>query len=819
MAGKIDFKKINQVALSQLAQLVAEWVPGGVRSGREYSCLNPMRADSRRGSFSINVLSGCWFDFSTGDGGSDPVSLYAYLFLNNDQGAAAKELAAVLGLDSGVAVVQRSAPVKAEAEKKPSNTTFWVPGVPEAELEKPLFHSVRGLPSAIYTYRDEQGKLLGYVYRFVTSDGGKEVVPLTWCKHERSKKSEWRFMQWAEPRPLYGLDRLALFADHAPVLIVEGEKCADAGQAALSDRPVLCWSGGGKVPHKADWSPIAGRDVIIWPDCDSKRYPQRNEFAGELMSLGEQPGMVTAIKIAQLLSAQGCTVWLMAVPMPGEKKDGWDIADCVAEGCTGEALATFIEAQAMPFRQAVKADLPLAPASAGGGDTAGVALVDTGTGDMPPDPPDIDDDQPGQKPWWSDDLIKKSNGAYEPCMTNVAKILRFHPLLKDCARFNEFSYAFERHGVPWNPVPGDWEDRDDLMLNEWLVDNLNLIIKNQGTIKDAVSLAAHYHHYHPVRDYLLSLPAWDGVDRLDFWLAEIVQAERKEFLILAGRFFLMGMVKRIFSPGCKFDYMLVLEGAQGMGKSSLFRALADPWFSETAFDVNTNEGNMAIQGVWLHEMAEMGQFSKAEDRDFKQFLTVVQDKFRRPYDKRHVTSPRVCLFGGTTNLDQYLKDMTGNRRIWPVRCDEVCLEWLTEHKEQLFAEAIQRVNAGERYWPTREEEKLYFEPEQEARKLDDQWIELLDAYVNEMSRRTYNWFPTNHLLIKACGIERQKIDPHGAAAQRLGRVMLALGWRNCKESTPRGGMLRRKGFQRPLLQRVLKDDVNQFSTPDDNTYV
>jgi predicted P-loop ATPase len=402
-------------------------------------------------------------------------------------------------------------------------------------------------------------------------------------------------------------------------------------------------------------------------------------------------------------------------------------------------------------------------------------------------------------------------------MSNVAKILRHHPLLKGCVRYNEFAQSFERHYAPWNPVLGDWQDADDLRLNEWLVDNLNLVVKSQSTIKDGVSLAADYFRYHPLRDYLLSLPAWDGVDRLDFWLAEVTDSDRSEYLKLAGRFYIMGMIARAFKPGCKFDYALVLEGKQGQGKSTLFRVLAEPWFSEAFFDVNTNEGIMFIQGAWLHEFPEMHQVSKADLKAVKQFLTVVLDKFRRPYDKRHMTSPRVTVFGGTTNdLEQYLKDDTGARRFWPLRCSEVDIEWLKAHKELLFAEAIYRVNAGERIYPTRDEEDLYFVPEQKARTVDDQWIELLDGFLNNELNGKYNWFPTNYLLIRGCGIERQKIDPRGDSAQRLGRVMAILGYENCKEPAPRAGMLRRRGFLRPEAEREMKSEFAKYSTPPDN---
>lgn len=833
--GRIDFQAINQAAIDRWPELVAAWLPGGEVVGGEYTVPNPTRADRNPGSFKIQLVGkkiGKWIDFSIGEFGSDPISLYAYLFTNDDQGLAAKQLGDLLRVgksnSSGnvfsatVAVPSPAADV--DDEKKKGK---WVAVLPVTIASpREIRHLTRHEPDIIYTYRGAAGELLGYICRFTKSTGGKEICPLVCAQHSLTKKIAWRWMQWSEPRPLYGLDRLAAAPAETPILLVEGEKCADIGHAQALPFVVMTWPGGGKAPDKADWSVLAGRTVFIWPDCDSvrQRVPRDADpdFIPDYLPAEKQPGAITAAVIADVLLGLGCDISVLAIEPPGVLKHGWDIENAIADCCAGWQLADYINSKAMRFiGKTVTDELPpLAAASAGGEKFAGGSFEQ---------PAETVATSAAHKPWWSDDLIKKSNGAYEPIMSNVAKILRQHPLLKGVARFNEFSFSFERHAAPWDPerAVGDWEDRDDLMLNEWLVDNLNLIIKNQSLIKDSVTLAAFDQQYHPIRNYLLSLPAWDGYERLDYWLSTAIFKERTEYLKLAGRFFLMAMVKRIFQPGCKFDYMLVLEGAQGLGKSSLFRELASPWFSETAFDVNTNEGNMAIQGVWLHEMAEMGQFTRAEDRDFKQFLTVVVDKFRRPYDKRHINAKRVCLFGGTTNLDRYLKDMTGNRRIWPVRCEEVDLDFVAEFKGQLFVEAMVRVSAGERIFPSRDEEDLYFKPEQKARQLDDQWVELLDAFLNSPAPlsfggttvrgiKYYNWFPGNYLLIKACGIERQKLDARGESGQRLGRVMAELGWTNVQEPVARAGMIRRHGYLRPFAERNDKSDAEKFSTPDDD---
>ena len=181
------------------------------------------------------------------------------------------------------------------------------------------------------------------MFRFKNSSGGKEVLPLTWGKNTQTGKEEWRWMGFKEPRYLYGLDRLAAKPD-ATVLITEGEKCADAAAEQLPELACLTWPGGSKAVSKSDWSPLAGRKVIIWPDCDAQK-----DKSGVLLPETDQPGIKAATQIADKLAALGCRVWMMVIPKPGERVSGWDIVDTIDEGLTAEALAEYIRAKAKPL--------------------------------------------------------------------------------------------------------------------------------------------------------------------------------------------------------------------------------------------------------------------------------------------------------------------------------------------------------------------------------------------------------------------------------------------------------------------------------------
>ena len=279
MNKMLKFEEINAVALGQFESLVRQWLPGGKMEGDNYVVLNPTRNDNKLGSFKIDMRSGGYHDFATGDHGNDPVATFAYLSRGNNQWAAAKELAEILNVDA--------VNVKPAPENK--KTAAWVAIVPPLDVTAPpKAHMFRGLPEAVWCYRSEKGATLGYVYRFKTSDGGKETIPLTWCRNSQTGFEEWRWKGFEVLRPLYGLERLAAKPD-ATVLVVEGEKCADVAEQHLRGLVCLTWPGGSKAVDKANWEPLVGRKVIVWPDCDA----QVNK-AGVLLPENEQPGVLAA---------------------------------------------------------------------------------------------------------------------------------------------------------------------------------------------------------------------------------------------------------------------------------------------------------------------------------------------------------------------------------------------------------------------------------------------------------------------------------------------------------------------------------------------
>jgi len=309
---EIDFKRISETALGHAESVVSYLLPDGKREGVEWVALNPTRPDQTKGSFKVNLNTGIWSDFATGDKGGDLIDLWAYVNRCSN-GDAAVELRDFLNLPDNT----RKTP-----SRKPQDDKSWLPiiPIPVNAPAPPGAHLRHGKPSAGWCYKDAHGRLMGYVYRFEIAGKGKELLPLTYCSNKSGEKG-WRWKSFEKPRPLYGLDRLAKNPG-MQVMIVEGEKCADAGQSVLSNAVVISWIGGAKAIDTIDFTPLAGRKIILWPDNDS-------------------PGIQAMISVWKKIKSTAAGV--MAVNIPVDKASGWDIADAIDEGMSERQLKDFIK--------------------------------------------------------------------------------------------------------------------------------------------------------------------------------------------------------------------------------------------------------------------------------------------------------------------------------------------------------------------------------------------------------------------------------------------------------------------------------------------
>ncbi len=322
-----NIKQVAQAALNSIDSVLNTWCGGGKRQGHEYLTLNPTRSDSKAGSFSINLNTGAWADFATGDKGGDLVALVAYIE-GTKQGEAATRLAQFLGINTEKTDAQKRATSSQNNESKPKVSSHkdaaeWVAllPVPDDAPAPPATHFKNGKPSMQWVYRLADGAAC-YVYRFDAKAEGerKQFAPLTYCEHVTSKKREWRWQGLPEPRPLYQLDKIINQPD-ALVVVCEGEKAADAAAVLLPDAVVTTMLNGAQSPNKSDWQALSGRDVWLWPDNDDAG----NKCMAAIANLVKMAG-ASSVKTINLKAFDN-------LPNKG------DAADMLAAGLTPDAFS------------------------------------------------------------------------------------------------------------------------------------------------------------------------------------------------------------------------------------------------------------------------------------------------------------------------------------------------------------------------------------------------------------------------------------------------------------------------------------------------
>ena len=309
---------------------------------------------------------------------------------------------------------------------------------------------------------------------------------------------------------------------------------------------------------------------------------------------------------------------------------------------------------------------------------------------------------------WALELEPAGKNGYAGTINNCKLILEHDRMVKGKIALNEFTKKYKLFGVtPWSKEDKekDWTDADDAGLRHYLEKGYG--IKGKGVIEDAWTLVAQQNKYHPVRDYLNSL-TWDGEKRLETLLIDYLGADDNQYIRAVTRKALVAAVARIFVPGIKYDTMLVLVGKQGCGKSQIIKRLGKDWFSDTLTTVQGKEAYEQIQGFWIIEVAELAAMKRMEVEAIKHFTAKSEDAYRAAYGHHVETYKRQCIFFGTTNKYEFLRDMTGNRRFWPVDVngDKATKDMWTELNEDtvdlIWAEAVELFKQGE---------KIYFEDE------------------------------------------------------------------------------------------------------------
>jgi len=319
---------------------------------------------------------------------------------------------------------------------------------------------------------------------------------------------------------------------------------------------------------------------------------------------------------------------------------------------------------------------------------------------------------------WMKRLDLSKRGQVEPTIDNMMIILQNDPNLANIGGFNEFNYRAETSGkLPWcaDKKTRSWNDTDDAGLRHYIEKVYKVSVTNK--LDDALALIFEEHKFHPVRQYLDPL-VWDEMPRLDTLLIDYLGAEDSLYTRAVTRKTFTAAVARVYHPGVKFDYMLTLTGAQGTGKSTFVKKMAREWYSDSLISIGTKEAYESLQGIWLVEMAELTATKKAEVEAVKQFISKQEDTYRKAYAKRSTVNYRQCVFFGTTNNPEFLRDLTGNRRFWPIDVQKEkpalsVFEDLDEVIDQLWAEAKNYFKHGEKLYLNAELEQEAIEYQEE----------------------------------------------------------------------------------------------------------
>lgn len=380
---------------------------------------------------------------------------------------------------------------------------------------------------------------------------------------------------------------------------------------------------------------------------------------------------------------------------------------------------------------------------------------------------------------WRKDLLRSkppmnnTEGRILPVLANAIAAFRHAPEWGGVLAFNEFAFGtVALKPAPWGVVPkGEWTDHEDRLAADWL--QKQGILVSVDVAGQAVQTAARDHPIHPVKSYLHGLK-WDGVPRVDAWLSAYLGAEDTEYTRAVGSRWLISAIARIFRPGAKADCCLILEGPQGIRKSTALRTLAGEFFTDELADLGSKDAAMQTRGVWIIELSELDSLSHSEVARIKAFMSRTTDRFRPPYGMRLVESPRQCVFAGTVNHSTYLRDETGGRRFWPIACGRIDVEGLARDRDQLWAEAKAMFDGGRAWWLDSAELIQMASHEQSERYEGDPWEEVIGRWAEDRSNLSIGEV-----------LERCLQKPQGLWTQsdknRAARCLRFLGWERYRE--------------------------------------
>jgi hypothetical protein len=391
-------------------------------------------------------------------------------------------------------------------------------------------------------------------------------------------------------------------------------------------------------------------------------------------------------------------------------------------------------------------------------------------------------------PAWRSKLLVNGEGGARPILANAIHLFRNHPEIRDIFGFDLFAHRIVfLKAPPWNPraavhgsVDLELSDTDVLLATEWVQRHGRIFVKD-SIVRQSIEAVARDFSFHPVRDYLNSV-VWDGKNRIERWIINHAGAADTEIIRQMSSKFLIGAVARIFQPGCKLDTILVLEGRQGLMKSSALRALAEPWFTDHLPDLSSKDSMIQLHGKWIIELAELSALGRTDVSKIKSFLSSQIDRFRPPHGKYSQDFPRQSVFAGTVNPESgYLRDATGGRRFWSVECTrEFDIDALRRQRDQIWAEATARYRERAPWWLDAGME-VHAADAADDRYQGDARDDIVAEYV-----RNRTDVSVSDILDQALGIHDQARWDQ-ALQNVAARALVRLGWVRRRGPRPPGG--------------------------------
>jgi len=403
---------------------------------------------------------------------------------------------------------------------------------------------------------------------------------------------------------------------------------------------------------------------------------------------------------------------------------------------------------------------------------------------------------------WHQKLVQrevKGGIATEPIGANVTTILRHHPEWSGVVAYDEFRETIVTlRPPPWHAEdapavckPGPWTDGDDARLTAWLARSQWQLNMPASAIDQGLATAAEQCAVHPVRDYLDGL-VWDGVERIDVFLHSYMHTSNTLWEQKIGAMWLRSCVARIYQPGCQVDHALVLEGEQGLRKSTAFEALVPErfWYADSGIDVTNKDSYDALRGVWIYCIGELASLAKGDVERWKNFLTSKHDHYRPSYGKRARDFLRQTVFCADTNKDRYLTDATGNRRFWPVKVlSRIDVDAIRRDRDQLWAEAVHTYKAKQPWHLDTDGGDLLAREQQAARMTEEPWETIVADWLASPTHTVFDG-GTPHpepldlgrgLLVAEVLQHALKIKPEhmkGEPVNRVAAILARLGWTN-----------------------------------------